>query len=245
MIELFKDDFSDNIQAIAVIGGFITMWLFFHFFRHVRLLGWIFSKRITPLSPQSVEMLSSKIGGLVWLGIVPVLLFTWFFPVLDGSWFLMSSPNITAWWMLILVPLPMILARFVAKKPAHLAQYPQVREPVWNKKLLITDLLCWALYLLGYESFFRGVLLFGLVEYLSPWIAVMINVTIYSLVHIPKGRGEAIGAIPLGLLLCLITLTTGNFWVAFFVHLSMAWSNELFALRFHTDIISPVNRKEL
>jgi membrane protease YdiL (CAAX protease family) len=243
MIELYNDDFSDNIQAIVVIGSLTLLWLFFHFFRHERLLGWIFSKRITPLKSQSVEMLSSKMGGLLWLGIAPLILFMWIYPVLNGSWFLMSSPKETAIWLLILIPVPIILARFVAKKPAHLAQYPQVREPVWNKKLLITDLLCWALYLLGYESFFRGVLLFGLAEVMSPWIAIMINVMVYSLVHIPKGRGEAIGAIPLGLLLCLITLTTGNFWVAFFVHLSMAWSNELFALKYHTEIVSPLNKR--
>jgi membrane protease YdiL (CAAX protease family) len=74
----------------------------------------------------------------------------------------------------------------------------------------------------------------------DPWIAVMVNVMVYAFTHIPKGRVEAFGAMALGFILCLATLQTGSFWVAFLVHVCMAWSNEYFALRTHPNIESPM-----
>ena len=53
---------------------------------------------------------------------------------------------------------------------------------------------------------------------------------------IPKGFDETIGAVPLGFLLCLLTLMAGNIWIAFLVHVAMAWTNSLTALKHHPDI---------
>jgi membrane protease YdiL (CAAX protease family) len=101
------------------------------------------------------------------------------------------------------------------------------------------------LYLLGYEAFFRGFLLFGMLEHQVPvWIAIAINTVFYSLAHIPKGKGEAFGAIPLGFLLCLAAISTGSFWVPFAVHVVMAWSNELFTLQHHRTIRSPLTQQK-
>jgi hypothetical protein len=53
---------------------------------------------------------------------------------------------------------------------------------------------------------------------------------------IPKGFDETIGAVPLGFLLCLLTLMAGNIWIAFLVHVAMAWTNSLTALKHHPEI---------
>ena len=47
---------------------------------------------------------------------------------------------------------------------------------------------------------------------------------------------ETIGAIPLGIVLCLLTATSGTIWIAFIVHVAMAWTNSITALRFHPEI---------
>jgi len=83
---------------------------------------------------------------------------------------------------------------------------------------------------------FRGVLLVPLVEPLGVWAAIAINIALYSATHIPKGLDETIGAIPLGFTLCLLTLASGTIWIAFFVHLAMAWTNSLTALKYSTEI---------
>ncbi|MFN8134788.1 MAG: CPBP family intramembrane glutamic endopeptidase [Bacteroidales bacterium] len=58
------------------------------------------------------------------------------------------------------------------------------------------------------------------------WPAIALNTAIYMLVHIPKGIKETLGAIPLGVLLCYLTVQTGSIWIAVMVHIVMALSNE-------------------
>lgn len=94
----------------------------------------------------------------------------------------------------------------------------------------------WIAYLFGYELMFRGLLLFTTVEFMGAWPAIILNTALYALVHIPKNLEETIGAVPLGLLLCLITLSTGTFWVAFGVHVCLALSNFFFSLRNHPEM---------
>ena len=92
------------------------------------------------------------------------------------------------------------------------------------------------MYLFGYEILFRGFLLFPLAEHLGVWTAIAINISLYSATHIPKGLEETIGALPLGLVLCILTLASGTIWIAFVVHVAMAWTNSFTALKFHPDI---------
>ncbi len=242
MIELHTLDFQTNIEAVIISGTGTVLWLIFHFFRHRILFGWLFSRARPALQQPSVDILSSKAGGLLWLGIVPVILFGLVFPVISLGWLSFSTSGPFFFWLAVLIPVVISVTSFMARKPAHQQQYPQLRENTWSGGLLLIDLLCWMIYLIGYEAFFRGFLLFGLAGVTSPWIAVMVSTMFYALAHIPKGWGESFGAIPFGVLLCLVSLTTGNFWAAFFIHLSLAWSNELLALRNHPSIISPLNR---
>ncbi|MFM7643296.1 MAG: lysostaphin resistance A-like protein [Sphingomonadales bacterium] len=132
----------------------------------------------------------------------------------------------------ILIP----LAAFSAKKPKNLVNYPQIRARLWDTKTFRLNLFGWVLYLLGYELLFRGILLFPLVEAYGIWLAIAVNVALYSATHIPKGLDETIGAAPLGFLLCILTLMAGNIWIAFIVHVIMAWTNSLTALKYHPDI---------
>ena len=128
------------------------------------------------------------------------------------------------------------LANFSAKKPKNLVNYPQIRAKRWNPKTFRLNLIGWAVYLFGYELLFRGLLLFPLVEAYGLWLAIAINVALYSATHIPKGIEETLGAAPLGFLLCLLTLMSGNIWIAFVVHVIMAWTNSLTALKYHPEI---------
>ena len=132
---------------------------------------------------------------------------------------------------ILLAVLIIPLNYFNSKKPDNLEQYPQIRKEYWSNGLLIASALSWIVYLFAYEMLFRGFLLFTSLEILGYWPAIILNTGIYSLVHYPKGLKEALGAIPLGLILCILTIKTGNFWLAFFVHIILALSNEWFSLR--------------
>jgi membrane protease YdiL (CAAX protease family) len=134
--------------------------------------------------------------------------------------------------LLLVIP----LAAYSAKKEKNLVNYPQIRAKVWTKKTFRLNLIGWAVYLVGYELLFRGILLFPLVEAYGIWLAIAVNVALYSATHIPKGLDETLGAAPLGFVLCLLTLMSGNIWISVLVHIGMAWTNSLTALKHHPEI---------
>ncbi len=72
----------------------------------------------------------------------------------------------------------------------------------------------WVAYLVGYEFLFRGFLFHATLQVWSLWPAIALNCILYALAHFYKGPGEIIGAIPVGILLCYLTLHTGNIWSA-------------------------------
>ena len=130
-----------------------------------------------------------------------------------------------------------------ARSEANRKLHPRIRVKEWNRTLLLKNSIGWFIYLLSYEFLFRGLLLFGLIPFFGVWPAILINILVYSLVHIPNGYRETIAAIPFGFILCILTIRTETIWIAFFVHLTLALSNDCFALA-GDQIFKLRNRKD-
>jgi len=142
-----------------------------------------------------------------------------------------NAPLVTLYWITGLAAVLIVINFFFASNPNNLKIYPQARIPKWGILEILLNALSWAAYLLAYEFAFRGLLFFICLIGMGLWPAIVVNTILYALVHIPKGKKETIGAIPFGVLLCLITVHTGNIWVAFIAHLTLALSNDYFAVR--------------
>lgn len=184
---------------------------------------------------------SGRVFGFLTLGVLPGIISLILMPRYALHDFGLTFRPATALFSLLwILGLGTVMATVVyrnASKPENLAQYPQIRAKGWTRQTVILNVMGWALYLLGYEFLFRGILLFPLAAHLGVWPAIAINVAIYALIHIPKGVKETLGAIPLGLVLCLLTLASGTIWIAFFVHLTMALTNSFASLKFHPDMV--------
>ena len=182
----------------------------------------------------------TKYFGFISMGILPTILCLVFLPKLTladlGLTFIYKTAQFSIFWILGLSILIIPLVYFSAKKPKNLVNYPQIRAKVWTKKMVFINALGWFLYLFGYEFLFRGILLIPLIEPLGMWPAIAINIALYSATHIPKGLDETVGAIPLGFVLCLLTISSGTIWIAFIVHVVMAWTNTFTALKFHPEM---------
>lgn len=85
-------------------------------------------------------------------------------------------------------------------------------------------------FLITYELFFRGALLFMVAKDVGERTAVAINVLLYGLVHSFSGRKEFIGTVPFGLLLCVISFWYQSVWPAVIIHLGLALSFEISVL---------------
>ena len=133
-------------------------------------------------------------------------------------------------WFFPLALLLILLNYLNAGRVDNLVMYPEIRKKEWTPSLIALSALSWIFYLFAYEFLFRGILFIPALELLGFWPAIVLNTGIYSLVHVPKGIKESIGAIFLGFLLCLLVVRTGSFWIAFFSHVVLALSSEWFSI---------------
>lgn len=184
-------------------------------------------KEIAANKSNEIAIHFQRISGAIIFLLVPLLASPYLSTSSAKDWGVaLLNPVQSAIWFLSLGLLVVIGSHRRAKTPANLSVYPQIRVRSWNVRLYFLSGLTWAAYLLSYEFFFRGFLLFACEQVTGITIAITINVFFYALIHIPKGKFETIGAVPLGIILCLITYSTGSFWTSFGIHLCMALSNE-------------------
>ena len=183
------------------------------------------------------RIIAQRLTGLILMGIIPLAIAL----VVTGKplsyfGFGFQHGSKVLLWSLAAAVLIIPLSYLNAKKASNLAMYPQIRKRDWSYRLLLWSNLTWVLYLLGYETLFRGILFFPLLDQFGLVPALVVNVAIYSLAHIPKGITETIGAIPFGIVVCLAANATGVIWFPILVHSIMALSSEWFSLHFHPEM---------
>jgi membrane protease YdiL (CAAX protease family) len=185
----------------------------------------------------TLSVLLQRITGVFLYGFVPVVLIIFVFKNPASSYgFEMKNSLITGITVLVLLFIVVPLSLFTSRSPGNLAFYPQIREKEWNLSLLIVSAASWIAYLLAYEYMYRGFLLFSCYHAFGTWPAVIINTSLYSLTHLVKNKREGVGAFFIGIILCLLVLHIGSIWIAFYVHVIMALSNEWFSIRAHPDM---------
>ncbi len=232
-------DLQDLRVFIPVVGGLIAFIIFWFAQKSDNLKNKFLEKHGADQGYARFIMFTRYLGGFS-MGVLPALAFFIAFPNTTlsqlGLGFNENTFLASVIWIAGLSAVVIPLASFSAKKPKHLVNYPQIRAREWDTKMILGNLVSWAIYLLGYEFLFRGVLFFPLVEEIGLWPAIAVNIGMYSGTHIPKGIEETIGAILLSIILCLLTVQTGTIWIAFFVHVAMAWTNTLTALKHNPEM---------
>jgi membrane protease YdiL (CAAX protease family) len=212
-------------------------FLIFHFFFSSPATKEAFAYRYGSERESIYRVVFQRLTGLFLFGVLPAAILLKFFehPLsfyglnLKG---LGTSLIFTAILTALIIPMNL----FAGRKPDNLAKHPQFRIRTWTPRLVGLSAISWIIYLAGYEFMFRGYLFFGVAEEHGFWFATILNVCIYSLVHVPKGYKEAIGAIPLGALMCFIAYRTGSFLAPFLVHSVLALTNEWVAIRASRDL---------
>jgi membrane protease YdiL (CAAX protease family) len=230
----WKDADMEVMTALALMLGGFLCW---YYLSHSPWLRQRLERRYGADWGQAYQVVVRRILGLVFYGILPaaVLLATQPYRGADyGLAFPFSAE--AAYWAVGLSLVLAALASYAARKPESWVSYPEIRMAEWRRRTLILSMASWGGYMIGYEFAFRGYLLFAGVRAFGVWPAIAISTVIYSLVHVLKNRQEALGAIPLGILLCVITLRTGSIVVPVVVHSIMAFANNWFSLKYHPEM---------
>ncbi len=242
-LELLQIDLSFQYKDlrifIPIVGGLIGFILFWFTQESKKVQQRFFDKHGPDQGSARFIMFTKYLGGFT-MGVLPAIAYCIAFPdtsLFDlGLGFPKESLWMTVLWSFGLMALVIPIARSSAKNPKNLIEYPQIRAKIWDRKMVRGNLASWAAYLLGYEFLFRGVMFFPLVETIGLWPAIAVNIGMYSGTHVPKGLDQTIGAIALSVVLCLLCVQTGTIWIAFFVHIAMAWTNSLTALKHHPEM---------
>ena len=230
---LSHEDLRFSIAILWSVVGFGSYYFLSHNKNCIRRFGIRFKR----LDSQGNQVLLQRMLGLLFLGLVSALIIL-LLPDTSMKEYGLTFKFLTAppWWSWLLVPLILIMGYFAAQKPGNLKLYPQIRALQWTRGIILISSVSWVLFLIGYEFLFRGFVLHASLELMGPVPAIALNCAIYAFAHFYKGPGEAFGAIPVGILLCYLTLITGNIWCAVVLHSVMALSNEWFSLKAHPEM---------
>lgn len=233
-IPAWQPEYLESILAIA----FVTFGFgIYHFYAISDKMKAKFASKHGEMVGLSKRIYSKRYLGAMTIGFIPLFIMLLIFDKSVADYGLtFKNGLLSLYWILGLSAFIIVANYLLSGKEKNLAINPEIREAEWTKKMVLKSVATISFYLLGYELMFRGILLFTTAELFGAWPAIAINVAIYILVHVPKNLVESIGSIPMGILLCLITLTTGTIWVAFFVHIALAISNLIFSLKKHPDM---------
>jgi len=231
--QLTADNLRFGIAILWCVVGFGS----YYFLSHSITCKRIFGAPCKILDSQGNQVLLQRMLGFLFLGVLSVLIIL-FLPGLSlkeyGLFFTFhSAPPAWCW---LLIPLILIMGYFAARKPGNLENYPQIRAKIWTPRMIAISSISWVVFLIGYEFLFRGFILHASLEIMDPVSAIALNCALYAFAHFYKGPGETFGAIPVGILVSYITLSTGNIWGAVILHSIMALSNEWFSLRAHPEM---------
>lgn len=230
---LAPDDLPAVLTISIVIIGFIIFW----FIAEAPKFKASFETRYPAEKATVLWVQFQKYTGVLFLGIIPLIISSLFLPYdLQDLGLGFQNTDLSMLWIIGLACVIFPLNINAAKRPQNLRMYPMIRAKIWNTKLIMLNALATISYLFAYELLFRGILLTACVDSLGVWPAIAINVALYSAVHLPKGPAETIGALPFGLLICYITLTTGTIWVAVIIHVILSLSNDYLALYYNPEM---------
>jgi len=124
----------------------------------------------------------------------------------------------------LVIPLLVAPITFAGSYSADvLREYPVSKEALRSGDAFAIHIAFYLLYYVGWETFFRGYALFGLIERFGKWGAILVQVIPSTVIHtsiVSAGKpfAETLGAVPVGILLGWLTVRTRSIWYAFAIH---------------------------
>lgn len=221
------------------IAGFailylILIFLIYSLIRKHELLNSLFpgiSKK-----PVTLYFTEKSIGFLLF-GIVPYILFIRLSELIHPECIFTSGTSGRYWYILASLLIIISVLTFISSRNKSMQErYPQIRIKIWMLKYSLISIAGWIIYILGYEFLLRGILWFCCFRAFGFWPALLINIVLYAIVHLDQGMTMSLGAIPVGIIFCLLTFYTGSFLFAFLLHCWMAINNELFSIYHNPDM---------
>lgn len=234
-------DLPPVLSILSIMTGYCIYWFIAH---SQKVKNYIFNTYSDQDDAWVAWIFFRKMTGAFWIGLVPAILAFTFLPYSLQDYGI-NFENLKQTILFILpVALSMIFLNFkVSNNKKNLDFYPEMRVEKWTTSKFCINAIGWLSYLFAYEFMCRGVLLFTCYHAFGFWPALAINLCFYVCTHIAKGLTETIGTYPYGIVLCFVTIFTGNIWFAFITHSVLALSNDVYAI-YHSPERGFVGKKD-
>ena len=182
-----------------------------------------------------LRLLNLKHGlGIILFGIV-------FYTILPELRYLIHIIEIPRLFLLLLFFVTLFSSAYLSRVSVKKQLSKIERASCYNLSNASVYFMIRFVFLMCYEFFFRGVLLFKFLEYNSLFLAIFYSTILYVLIHIFDPRKEIIGAIPFGIVLCLFAYYTNSLWYVFIIHMALSAVYEIslfYHLTFKNKILS-------
>ncbi|MEW5675056.1 CPBP family glutamic-type intramembrane protease [Flavobacterium enshiense] len=175
------------------------------------------------------QLIGNHLAGVIVLGVLPLVLFKKDVAALLES---DASGNANTILMgMIFFSLLIFTAIWQGKKVGERIKNIETHEITLTVKPLVAYFVARFLFLIAYEFWFRGLLLFYCVNWLGVVPALVVNLVLYVLVHVFSGTKEMLACVPFGLLVCFFSLAFHSFWPAVLFHVGFSFAYEGALLR--------------
>lgn len=223
--------FENYLSAFFITSVIASLYGIYYILAYSKVYDRIYAKFGADSNPTVFHSIFFRLTGFVLFGIFSYLIFRNGYGV-ELDFLEIPAPHASeiAGWSIALGGFFIIVA-YINVRNSKTSHYPQFKIDQWTFSHKFMTYLTWALYIIAYEFMFRGILLFGTVEEIGFYPAIILNVFLYAFVHIPKGGKEVLGCVLLGPILCILALKTQSIAIPIFVHLSLCLSNEFFSIR--------------
>ncbi|MDR2408935.1 MAG: CPBP family intramembrane metalloprotease [Bacteroidales bacterium] len=219
------------LSAVIITVIIVLLYVLYYITVYTKVQHWIYRTFAHIVNETVFRAVFSRLSGFILFGLVTVLIFK---QVYGTEFNFLSMPeehfSEICIWCFVLTLFVIFIAYLNVKKSKE-NPYPQFKIDKWTNSYKLLSYISWIFYLSGYEFMFRGVLLFGTVDKIGYYPATILNVVLYALVHIPKGKKEVLGCFLMGPILCLLAIRTQSIVIPIIVHIALCLSNEYFSIQ--------------
>jgi membrane protease YdiL (CAAX protease family) len=133
--------------------------------------------------------------------------------------------------LLPLLVLSVLTLLFYSRKGRVYKNHPEVELARVSKGYFIVSTVTYVFYFFGYESLYRGFLLFGLRRYTGNWIAIVMSMAFTAFTHIRAPRHLLLGSVVTGFIFPYVCLATESIRLIFMLHCLIGIGMDILCIR--------------
>jgi membrane protease YdiL (CAAX protease family) len=173
------------------------------------------------LAADTTSLLRLNLAGICLFGMIPLLFYK------NSIVSLVLGDHMPTNYWLIAFSFLLLLITFTGFHSGWQMKLKLNNARVSSKAFLSQYFTFRILFLLSYELFFRGILLFSCIDLLGIFPAIILSTMLTVLIHVFTNKKEMWACIPFGLLLCSYSIAVHAVWPAFLFHMALSFAYEL------------------